>query len=126
MNKHELEEELDKLRKKNCLVIVEGKKDVRCLKALGIDNVFALNGMPLFKVTEEVAKEVAKDNNSKEVVILTDLDKEGKKLFGRLNSWLSYQGVKVDNRFRNYLLKNTKLRQIEGLKSYIDNSKEQI
>ncbi len=91
------------------LVIVEGKNDRAALNALGVRNVITLN-KPLFSIVEEVA---AKQS---EAVILTDLDREGKKLYGKLGSLLSYHGVKIDNSFRNYLLKNTKIRQIEGLR----------
>ena len=44
------------------------------------------------------------------------IDKEGKKLYGTLSSGLQNHGCRIDNRFREWLFKNTKLRQIEGLK----------
>ena len=93
------------------LIIVEGKKDKVALEKLGIKNILVLNG-PLYKNIEEISKH-------KEVVILTDLDKEGRKLFPRLNSRLQERGIKVDNNFREFLFKETKLRQIEGIDSYI-------
>ncbi len=96
------------------LIIVEGKKDKQALSKFGIKNIFVLNG-PLYKNIEEISKK------AKEVVILTDLDKEGRKLFSRLNSRLQERGIKVDNSFREFLFKETKLRQIEGIDSYIDN-----
>ena len=68
---------------------------------------------PIYKIIEEVSEK------TKEAVILTDLDKEGKKLFGKLNSGLSHHGVRVDNKFREFLFKKTKLRQIEGIISYL-------
>jgi 5S rRNA maturation endonuclease (ribonuclease M5) len=105
--------ELEILKNSGKAVIVEGKKDKECLESLGFSNVIELQKRPLFKVVEDVAKKY------KEVAILTDLDKRGKKIFGYLNSGLQKHGVKVDNRFRNFLFKKTKLRQIEGLKKYI-------
>ena len=51
---------------------------------------------------------------------MTDLDKKGKDLYGKLNQGLSGLGVKVDNSFRNFLYKNAELRQIEGLLSYME------
>ena len=45
--KEELLEELENLKKEDWPIIVEGKKDKRCLEALGFSNIFTLNG-PLF------------------------------------------------------------------------------
>ena len=95
------------------LIVVEGTKDKNALLSLGVMNVFALNKMSLYKVVEMVAKK------GKECMILTDLDSEGKKIYGTLNSGLSHHGVRVDNTFREFLFKKTKLRQIEGLPRYL-------
>ncbi|MBI2144559.1 toprim domain-containing protein [Candidatus Woesearchaeota archaeon] len=102
---------LQKLLKSGAAVIVEGKKDKAALEKLGVGGgtVFVLNKQPLFAVAEGIAA------NYKRAAILTDLDSEGKKLYGRLNTQLQQLGVKVDNRLRNFLFKNTKLRQVEGL-----------
>ncbi len=105
---------IDALKKSNKLIIVEGKRDKGALEKLGLKNIVTLSKKPIYKIIEEVAEK------QKEAVILTDLDREGKKLYGKLNSGLGYHGVKVDNRFREFLFKETKLRQIEGLKNYID------
>ena len=51
---------------------------------------------------------------------ITDFDKKGKQLYGKLNHDLCRFGVKVDNKFRHFLFRKTKLRQIEGLDSYIE------
>ena len=107
-----IEEWIEQLKDSHKLIIVEGKKDKEALETYGIRNIFPLNGKPLYKVIEEVA------DNYKDAIILTDLDKEGKKLFGNLNSNLSRFGVRVDNSFRNFLFRKTKLRQIEGLDKY--------
>lgn len=105
---------IDALKKSNKLIIVEGKKDKKALEQLRLKNIVTLSKKPIYKVIEEVAEK------TKEAVILTDLDKEGKKLYGKLNSGLSYHGVKVDNKFRVFLFKKTKLRQIEGMVNYVD------
>lgn len=108
---------IDALKRSNKLIIVEGKKDKEALEQLGLKNIVTLSKTPIFQVIEDISK------ITKEVVILTDLDKEGKKLFGKLNSGLGYHGVRVDNKFREFLFKETKLRQIEGLVNYIDKQK---
>ena len=57
--------------------------------------------------------------NEKKVLILTDLDKKGKQIYGRLKKDLNKRGVLVDDKLRNLLFK-TDLRQIEGLKRYVE------
>jgi len=110
----ELLEWIEKLKEEGKLIIVEGKEDKRALGNLGLVNVIQLGRKPLYKVVEIVVKK------GEEVIILTDLDKEGKKIYSRLNHEMGQFGVKIDNRFRNFLFKSTQLRQIEGLDSYIE------
>ena len=105
---------IEKIKTSNTLIIVEGKKDKIALQKLGLTNIIELNKKPLFQIVEDVA-----DYND-ECVILTDLDKEGKQLYSKLNSNLQRNGVKVNNKFRNFLFKHTKLRQIEGIDSYLE------
>ncbi len=107
-----IEKFISRLKKSNKLIVVEGKKDKKALETFGIRNIHKLKG-PIYKNIEEIS------DKNKEVVILTDLDPEGRKLFSRLNSRLQERGIKVDNSFREFLFKETKLRQIEGLTHYI-------
>jgi len=115
----ELNEFIEKLKESNKLIIVEGEKDRKALEQLGIKKIITLNKEPLFKIVENISKE------HKEVIILTDLDKKGKQLYGKLNSSLQRLGLRVDNSFRNFLLKKTKLRQIEGIINYLEKIKNQ-
>jgi len=112
----ELLEHINKIKQSNQLIIVEGKKDKRALQNFGIKNIIELNKKPLFEIVENIS------NNNEECIILTDLDRQGKELYGKLNSGLQQRGVKIDNNFRNFLFKNTKLRQIEGLETYAANN----
>jgi 5S rRNA maturation endonuclease (ribonuclease M5) len=107
---------IDKLKEDNTLIIVEGYKDKKSLTSLGISGkrILPLQRKALFKVVEEVAKK------EKKAVILTDLDKAGKRLYSKLNSDLSQRGIYTDNKLRNFLFRYTSLRQIEGLKKYIE------
>ncbi|MBI3035915.1 toprim domain-containing protein [Candidatus Woesearchaeota archaeon] len=105
---------INQLKDSNILVIVEGKKDKIALNKLGVTNIIELNKKPLFHIVEEIA------DSNKECIILTDLDKEGKQLYSKLNSNLQKNGVRVDNKFRNFLFRHTKLRQIEGIDSYLE------
>lgn len=107
---------LEKLRKTNKLIIVEGKKDKEALEKLGVKNIVCLSG-PIYKVIEDISEK------TKEVIILTDLDREGKKLYHRLKHNLQKHGVRVDNYFREFLFKETTLTQIEGIFRYFHSEK---
>jgi 5S rRNA maturation endonuclease (ribonuclease M5) len=63
----------------------------------------------MYKVIEETAEK------TKEAIILTDFDKEGKKLYSILSKGLQKHGVKIDKQFRKFLMKNTELSCIEGI-----------
>ena len=108
---------IEKIKEFNIVIIVEGGKDKTALQKLGISNVIQLNKKALYQIVEEVA------NFNEECIILTDLDKKGKEIFGKLNSDLQKNGVKVNNKFREFLFRHTKLRQIEGIDSYLENLK---
>lgn len=101
------------LRSSNKLVLVEGKKDRQALNCLGITNIKTIAQKPLFKTVEESA------NASAEVVILTDLDREGRKYYSYLKHHLQKNGIKVDKKFREFLFANTEVTQIEAMKKLI-------
>ena len=111
ITKQELLEEINKIKDK--CVIVEGKRDIIALKKLGFSNIFELKNS-IFAVCEEVAK------NNSEVVILMDLDNEGKLLYHKLKENFDRLGVKINDSFREVLFR-TKLSHIEGLDSYLEN-----
>ncbi len=102
---------LEKIQNKP--IIVEGKKDKIALENLGCKNIITLNGSNagFHNLIEKLPE------NCKEVVILTDLDKKGKQLYHRIKKILTMNKIKIDDKFRVYLFKETKIRQIEGLKS---------
>lgn len=109
--RQEIGEWARQLKESGKLVIVEGRKDRESLESFGIRNMITLDG-PLYAVVEKAA------GFGQDAVILTDLDAEGRKLYGVLSRDLAAHGVRVDDSFREFLQKNTKLRQIEGLKRY--------
>ncbi len=102
---------------RNILVIVEGIKDKKALKELGFRRIYTVK-KPIYAVVEDILKLLQK-TKTKECLILTDLDREGRKIYAKLNSQLSQNGVKVNNMLRNFLFRYTPLRQIEGLNTYI-------
>lgn len=91
---------------KNHLVLVEGKKDVRALKSLGIENIVAINGKPLIEIVEKLYKYL-KHPYSKEIsmVILTDFDHEGKNLASKFKILFQKYHIKYNSRLRNNFMK---------------------
>ena len=94
----------------NSLIVVEGIKDKSALNNLGIENIITLKG-PLYEEIDKISEK------TKEVILLVDLDKEGKKLYHTLKIGLENNGIKINDKFRNFLFK-TNLRNIEGLVTY--------
>ena len=91
-------------------IIVEGKKDAQALKALGVpeEGIVILNmGQSLIETVEALAGE-------KEVVVLTDMDGEGKRLRRRLLKMFSQYGIDEYAKPRE-LFARLKLSHVEGL-----------
>ena len=103
---------LQEIQEFNTPIIVEGRNDKKALQEFGLDNIFTLN-MPLFKIVERI--------QGKEAVILTDLDKKGKQLYRRIQHDCIHQGIKINNRLRHFLFRETQLSHIEGLVTYLKN-----
>ena len=104
------------LEKLNTLdaVIVEGTSDKKSLLSFDVTiPIIVLKRMSLFKIVESLSR-------GSHIAILTDLDSEGKKLYSQLNHEFSQRGIHIDNSLREFLFKNTTLRQIEGMKRYVE------
>ncbi|VVB75838.1 Ribonuclease M5 [Candidatus Tiddalikarchaeum anstoanum] len=99
---------IDEIIRVNKLVIVEGQKDVSKLKKFGIFNVEQISRMPLYSFAEKIAK------NHREVIILTDNDKAGSKLYSKLKKEFLRLGVTTDGSFRKHLAK-LGISHVEGL-----------
>ena len=108
----EIKDLIAEIQQEDIPIIVEGRNDKKALQELGLDNIFTLN-LPLFKIVERI--------HTKEVVILTDLDKKGKELYRRIAHDCIHHGIKVNNRLRHFLFKETQLAHIEGLPRYLKN-----
>ncbi len=96
---------------KDLPVIVEGKNDAVALKKLGFEKIIILKKGPNYKAVESVIE--------KKVIILTDLDAEGKKIYSELKKEFDKRGVFVDDALRTLLFK-TELRQVEELTKYLE------
>ena len=104
-----VEDWLNSLKESDKLIVVEGIKDKKVLEDFGIVNIITLN-KPMYKLVEDIYE------TKKEVVILTDLDKEGEYLYKKLKSDLQRFGVKIDNKFREFLFRETKISNIESIR----------
>lgn len=94
-------------------IIVEGYNDRKALRNSGVMNTIIIaNTRPVYKTIEMISA------NFKECIILTDNDKQGRKLYSKYNSELCQRGVRVDRKFREFFLK-TRLNQLEGLHNHL-------
>ena len=111
--KQELLDVIDKIKEHGILIIVEGSKDKITLEKFGLTNIVVLNGKDIWNRLEGLT--------AKEVLILTDFDKQGKKLYGKITKDLEQLHISVDKQYREFFQKKTKLSQIEGIDTYIEN-----
>ncbi|NIO21494.1 MAG: toprim domain-containing protein [Candidatus Aenigmarchaeota archaeon] len=100
-----LRELLDDLSDK--LLIVEGKNDKKALKSLGLKNIIAIDGRPLYEVVENI-------ETDKEIVILTDFDKKGREIGKRLKYLLQKHKKRINSKLRGKTMSLGK-NQIEDL-----------
>lgn len=88
-------------------VLVEGRKDRRALESLGVQDVVELNrGLSILETLEAL--------QGQSVVLLTDLDREGKALRRRLLKLMSMYGIRENPRPREILAK-MRVSHVEGL-----------
>jgi 5S rRNA maturation endonuclease (ribonuclease M5) len=89
---------------KNILIIVEGKRDVRVLRNLGVEApiIKTQSRLSRFDMVENIASEFGKEG---QVLILTDYDKEGKEICSFIEKELELRGVKVLKRERRMIRK---------------------
>mgnify|MGYP000748821025 CR=1 FL=1 len=101
-----------KLASTDRAVLVEKPSVKRMLEARGVKNVFVLKE-PLFELAEEIA------SKSKECIVLLDVDSRGEKLYRKVKAELENAGVKIDQRFRNFIY-HIEAKTVEGLISYAE------
>lgn len=99
------------------VLIVEGKKDVEAMQAIGFTDVYPLhmNGVPLRQRIEEIAGHLSKKDK---VCILTDFDKKGKMLYLKVKPIFQEFGVKLDSTLRGIIIK-AGISHIEGIDTFM-------
>ena len=110
--------ELQHMSDRRAVIIVEGKKDKKALRALGITGTIMLGTK---KSIIEFCEEVARDYNN--VVVLTDWDENGNKLAALMESYLRSTGAAVNIDIRNKIknIVQKRIKDIESLDTYISN-----
>jgi len=110
---------LEKLREasREMPVIVEGRRDTTALRALGVDGkVLELNvGKSIVGFCEQVTRE------HREVVLMTDWDAKGGRLFRKLWDCFKTMDVKVHGELRSEMARLAKkgAKDVEGLPGFL-------
>jgi 5S rRNA maturation endonuclease (ribonuclease M5) len=98
---------------RDCLLIVEGRKDAKSLNTLDLTNILAINGRPLITVADKVAElaagntgdEVARNKGGySDIIILTDFDRKGRDIAARLGRLLRARKIHPNQRLRSRIM----------------------
>ncbi|MEM5812206.1 MAG: toprim domain-containing protein [Candidatus Aenigmatarchaeota archaeon] len=98
----EIESVLEKL--KGNILIVEGKKDYDALRGLGLTHIVKVNSRHVIKVVEE-AVSLRKKHKNRQVIVLTDFDREGRKLASRITLLLQSRKIHANSRIRRDVMR---------------------
>jgi 5S rRNA maturation endonuclease (ribonuclease M5) len=117
-----LNEELEELKyygEQGVPILIEGKKDEKALRELGIEGDFIkVSGSPLnlFEIAEIAAE------SSPKVIILTDFDKKGNQLAKRLSRDIQSLGSYPDMQIRRKIMGMTRkyIKDIQSLPKHIN------
>ena len=113
----EVELALDELVEENISVpvIVEGIKDQRALRTIGLTGIIIIinQGISLSDFADDVVKHYNK------VIILSDWDRRGGSLCRRLKELFEGR-IDVDIQFRQRLSKYAMIKKVEGLPSWLE------
>jgi 5S rRNA maturation endonuclease (ribonuclease M5) len=103
-------------------VIVEGVRDERSLRDLGVEGpIVRASGRPALEVAEEVARDF------KEIVILTDWDRAGEELAKKMELHLQSTAAKVDLETRERLKRMVRreIKDVESLSRFVERVRAQ-
>jgi len=106
---------LNKLKKEEGIILVEGQNDIQSLVDLGIKNkIIAVSQSNIFDIIDIISE--------KEVIVLTDFDKKGTYLFKRYVKELQSSGKKVITIYYKELKKYLKkyITGIEQIYSFLE------
>ncbi len=105
---------------KGTLVVVEGKKDVRALRDLGVEGKIVpvkSSGKPLLDVISELEQ-----TGTNKVILMLDFDRRGKELTAKMRRHLEGTGIVPDTTFWGQIfgLAGRDIKDVEGLAAYME------
>ncbi|MEM2972386.1 MAG: toprim domain-containing protein [Candidatus Bathyarchaeia archaeon] len=108
------------------LIIVEGEKDIKTLRTLGIEGKIIMakaGGKSLLDVVSEI-----EEMGTCQVILLLDFDRRGRELMKKLKQQLEKTGINPNLLFWRELsaLLSREVKDIEGLSTYMENLKRKI
>ncbi len=118
MSKRDIEkarEIIDELaEEQGAVIIVEGKRDKEALVSLGIESgrIMTLSGS-IQETSEKAARK------SKKAIVLTDYDRTGRAIAGKLKRCLVSEGVNPNFEFRRKLRKHLMFTFVEEIPSLL-------
>lgn len=117
----DIEKILDELRLENRIIpiVVEGEKDIEALRRLGVNGIII--SLNLGKSITDFCDEIA--DKFREIIILTDWDRRGGYLCHTIVKNLNGR-VLCNTHYREFFAKNTMIKTVEGLPSWIFTMKE--
>lgn len=106
---------------RNIPIVVEGDKDIQALRKLGVNGIIISvnSGVSLTDFCDTLAQDY------KDIIILTDWDRKGGYLCHTIMKNLEGR-VKCNTYYREVFAKNSVIRTVEGLPSWIETMKEKI
>lgn len=107
MEFQELQKVLKDLKEDERKKIVEGKKDKEALEEFKVKKIQTINSTPLRKITSSTKE--------KEVILLTDYDRTGKKLSKNLIKLYRAEGIKTNLEYKRRLGKLKGISEIEEI-----------
>jgi 5S rRNA maturation endonuclease (ribonuclease M5) len=107
---------------KGTIILVEGRKDMEALRALGVEGPIVTIKTGGRSFTDVIFEMEAKTSK---VILFLDFDRRGKQGTNRLRHSLERAGIKVDLKFWLDLLKSVgkDVQCVEGLNAYLENLK---
>lgn len=115
---HELEKAIDRLNDRGLPIIVEGDRDIAALMNIGVT-------VPLIKINQGTSLMVFCEQLAqryKEVIILTDWDRKGHELMGKLRRDFKSCEVTVDTetRLEIFNICRPECRQVEAIDTLLE------
>ena len=117
---------LEKIKKedKSVPVIVEGRKDMKALRSLGIERkiIKIKKGKTIFRIVEGLRKDHDK------VIILTDWDSTGGKLCYKIKKACESNDIRYDVEYRKQMIKFLKkeVKDVESIPTFIKRAKRDL